>query len=79
MEGIIGAALTLATEVFKFINTVNARKYLDELVDLQQNIKDEENKGGDADDAKIESLYERLKIILQASEHEIRLLQSKDK
>jgi len=68
---IIGSAIGLGTEVFKYLNTKQSRKYLDKLVKLQLDIKKEEDKGYQSDDLKLEKLYGELGIILNGARNEI--------
>jgi hypothetical protein len=77
MSGVVGLALALATEIFKFVNTENSRKYLDRSIKLQKEIQEEEARGYYADDAKIEHHYKELQIIAGAAASELQALQSK--
>jgi hypothetical protein len=77
MDPIIGASITLITELVKSYNTNNVRKYIDRVSSLRLDIKGEEERGYDADDAKIESLYKELKIALDALQTEVSLYNAK--
>lgn len=79
MIPIIDGAIVLATEVFKYINTQDARKYLDQLTGLKQDLKDEQDKGYDSDDAKIEDLYAQIKLAFDACQQELILHLSQSK
>ncbi len=63
----------LATEALKLINTESSRKYVNELLEIQKEIQEEEAKGYDANDAKIEALQKRIKIVAEAVKNEIML------
>jgi hypothetical protein len=71
MSGIIGAIVGLATEVFKLINSTESRKYIDELVQIQEDLLAERSKGDLSDDAKIEYLYRRIQFISEAAREDI--------
>lgn len=71
MTGAIEAGLVLATEVLKLINTENARKHENRIVDLKKQLLEEENKGQQAVDSRIEMLYQELQIELEAAKNEI--------
>jgi hypothetical protein len=74
---IVGLALSLATEVLKLINTEQSRKFIDRSVKIQLEIQQEEAKGYDADDAKLEALYKEAKVICDAAKQEIALFAAK--
>ena len=67
----IGAGLGLAEQVLILVNSENARKYRDRIIDIRLELFEEEEKGPKAIDSKIESLYKELKIILEAVTNEI--------
>lgn len=71
MLGAVTAGLELGTEVLKLVNSENARKYLDEIIEVKMEIQEEEEKGPMAIDSKIESLYKKLQILLEAVKNEI--------
>lgn len=73
---IVSGAIFLATEIFKYINTENARRYLDEMTDLEKELIEENAKGYDSDDRRIEYLYERFKVAQKAFNSEIALNKS---
>ncbi len=77
MLAFISAAISAVTEGLKLANTITSRKYVDELAALKMRILSEEELGYYSDDAKLESLYKELKIILEAAENEIRLAQAR--
>ncbi len=62
LDGVVG----LASQVFSFLNTLESRKYIDEIKDIKLQILAEEQKGADSDDALIEDLYARLGVIVEA-------------
>jgi hypothetical protein len=64
--GLIEAIVALGTEVVKLINTKEANKYGDRMVELKLEIQEEKARGYDADDAKIEALQHELKVIFEA-------------
>lgn len=74
MLALLSAAIGAVSEGLKVLNTKEARKYIDRLVDLQLEIQKEESKGYHSDDAKIEALYKELKIVFEASKAEMALL-----
>jgi len=47
------------------------RKYIDELVDLKKQLIEEKAKGDLSDDAKIESIYKRIPILLDAIDRDL--------
>ena len=71
MLGLIGAAIGVVGEVFKYLNTEASRKYIDRLVELKLAIQHEEARGYDADDARLESMYKELKVIFDAAQQEV--------
>lgn len=76
ITGLITAGIALATEIFKYLNTEESRKYIDKMVELQLGIQKEEEKGYKSDDAKIESMHKELIIIMEAAKNELALLQA---
>lgn len=77
MEALIGSIAGLLTELFKLINTKESHKYLDQLVQLQQDILEEESKPYDQqNDAKVVQLRSQLKIITDAAQQELILWQA---
>lgn len=77
MLTLIGAAIAAITEGLKLANTEASRKYIDQMVKLKMDILEEEDRGYDSDDAKIESLYKELTIVMQASQQELALYVAK--
>ncbi len=71
MLGAVTAGLELGTEILKLVNTENARKYRDQIIELKKDILEEEEKGPMAIDSKIESHYKELQILLEAVKNEI--------
>jgi hypothetical protein len=71
MLGAIEAGLELGTEILKLVNTQNARKYRDRIIELKMNIHEEEEKGPLAIDSKIEAYYQELTILLEAIKNEM--------
>ena len=71
--GILTAALGLAEEVLKYVNTENGRKLIQDVKNIQLEILNEENQGYHSDDAKLETLYKRARILMDAASSEIRL------
>lgn len=67
------AAIGLVSKFLEYLNTKNSRKYIDELVQIKTDILEEEKKQYWSDDAKLEELYSKLKIIFDAVEQEIQL------
>lgn len=47
------------------------RKYIDELVQLKKELIEEKSKGDLSDDAKIESIYKRIPILLDAIDRDL--------
>ena len=78
MINLVGAGLNLASEVFKYLNSKESKKYLDKSVKLQQAIRLEEEKGYDAIDSKIESLLREYDIILGAARSELEIHRASD-
>lgn len=77
MQALILAAITVAIEGLKLANTVTGRKYIDQLTEKRLMIAAEEDQGYFSDDAKLETFYKELRILMEASESEIRLAQAK--
>ena len=77
-QAALSPALGALTEALKLINTEETRKYLTKLYNLRKDILDEDSKGYDSDDAKIENLLKELKITLEAVENEIKLHAAKN-
>ena len=65
--GIVGPVVQLAVQGLKLWNTKEARKYIDEIYEIKQSILEEEQKGYDSDDTKIEYLYKQLAITNEAA------------
>ena len=68
---VLDAALSLASQVFQYLNVKESRKYIDEMVELKRSIVEEEAKGYSSDDAKLEGLYADLAIIVEAARAEL--------
>lgn len=68
---IVTAALALAEKVLEFIDTNNARKLINDVKQIKLDILDEENRGYASDDAKLETLYKRSKILFEAAQQEV--------
>ena len=64
--GLIEAIVALGTEVVKLINTKEANKHGDRMVELKLEIQKERARGYDADDARLESLEQELKVVFEA-------------
>jgi hypothetical protein len=64
--------LSVVSESLKLANAKYARQWLDEFTRTRLEIQDEESKGDLSDDAKIESLYQKLEILAKAAENEVR-------
>lgn len=73
MSTIVAAALTLAGEVMKYVNTKNAQKLINDVKDLKLKILEEEGKGYTSDDAKLETLYAQAKVLMEAATSELNL------
>jgi len=72
MGALIGSLAGLLTEIFKFVNTKEATKYLDECVELQKDILEEEAKPyGSQDDDKVVRLRAQLAVITDAAKQEL--------
>jgi hypothetical protein len=72
MGGILGAAIDAIAEGLKLARAKNATKWSDRMVELQLDIQKEEARGYDSDDAKIESMYKELGVIMVAAREEIK-------
>jgi hypothetical protein len=73
MLALLAPIIGLATESLKLINSKEATKYIDQMVKLKMNIMNEEAKGYNSDDVKIEKWYKELKIVLEAVQQEVAL------
>lgn len=74
----LSATLGLATEVFKYINTEAARKYLDRKVKLELELQALEAKPyAEQDDALIVELKKEALVIVEAAKAELQIWQSK--
>jgi hypothetical protein len=71
--GIATVALGLAAEVLKYVNTENGRKLIVDVKNIKLEILEEEGKGYGSDDAKLETLYSRAKILIEAAQSELNL------
>ena len=69
IEGIIGLIGKLA-DVYKI---KVGRQHIDRMVAIKKEILDEESRGVDSDDAKIETLYKEFDIELEAYKQEVSL------
>lgn len=67
---LVDSALGLATEIFKYINSKNATKYLDRMTKIKLEIQAEEAKGYYSDDRFIEEKTAELLIVLEAVKQE---------
>jgi len=74
---LIDGFLKVAVEVLKYINTDNTRKYVDEMREISQELLDEESKGYDSDDRRIEYLVEKYKLAQNAFTNELVLNKAK--
>lgn len=68
---ILSAALSLASNVFAYLNTEASKKYLDELVQAQKDLLDERAKGPERDDGLVEYLHQKIQILIQAAGNEL--------
>lgn len=73
MSAIIAAALGLAEQVMSTVATAAARKLITDVRDIKLEILAEENKGYDSDDPKLEALYAKAKILIEAATSEYAL------
>lgn len=73
MGATIAAALALATKVFEYLNTKESRKFIEDVKNIKLEILSEESKGYHSDDAKLEELYKRAKILIEAATAELNL------
>lgn len=69
----LAPALSLATQVFQYLNTKAATKYLTELMELKKDLLNEEAKGYNANAPKIEGLKARAKILVEAATAELQI------
>lgn len=75
--GAVGAGLGLATEVFKWLNNKELTKYIDEAVELAEDIQKELEKPYDQqDDVKIVHLRKRAVYIMEAAKSQLALRNS---
>ena len=78
MNALITAALAAVTEGLKLANTAASRKYIDRITEIRLEILREEEKGYESDDAKLESLYKELVVVVDGAKNEIALLQARN-
>lgn len=71
MITVIESALNLASEVSSILKIKEDRKYIDRIIKLQLEIKEENAKGYYSDDAKIEELSREAKIIFEAIQKDV--------
>lgn len=71
----IAAGLELAAQIFTLINSLESRKYVDRIISIRLELVDEESKGYDSDDAKIETLHQECTIIMEAAKVELSKVQ----
>ncbi len=72
MGSLILGLAALAEQVMIFVNTENSRKYGDEIKEIKLQMLAEEEKGYHSDDAKIEHLHKKLKIVVEAADAEFK-------
>jgi hypothetical protein len=75
--GFLGPAISLATEILKLINSENATKLTRQLLDKQRELNDEEAKGYNSIDSKIEGLIKDINLLQQAVSNELQLFAAK--
>ena len=73
MSAAIAAGLGLAEQVMATIATAQARKLITDVRDIKLQILSEEGKGYYSDDAKLETLYQQAKILIEAAQAEFTL------
>lgn len=78
MNALINAALAAVTEGLKLANTAMSRKYIDKMTVIRMEILREEEKGYESDDARLETLYQELSIVMDGARNEIALLQARN-
>ena len=77
MSVALSAGLGLAESVLKIIATDVARKLITDVSDIKLQILAEEDLGYLSDDAKLETLYRKAKILIEAAKSEVDLYVSK--
>lgn len=77
MSSVVSSAIDLGVQILQLINTAESMKYVNQLTQAQLDLKAEQMKGYDADDAKIETLHGQIGILLQAVNLELKVFQSK--
>lgn len=76
---LIDSILGLSTEVFKYINSKKATKYLDEMTEIRKDILAEESKGYYSDDRLIEELLAKFVIVSDAARQEAAIFNQQKK
>ena len=71
MISLIESIIGVADKALELINMKESRKYVDLMLRIKKEIMEEETKGYDSDDAKIESLQKELKLTLDALQNDI--------
>lgn len=65
---IVGSAVELASQVFKFLNKKESLKYVDKLYDLRKDLNSELEKPlSEQNDAKVESFLKEIKLIQEVA------------
>lgn len=77
MSVALAAGLGLAESVLKIVATEAARKLITDVRDIKLQILAEEGLGYDSDDAKLETLYRKAKILIEAAKSEVDLYAAK--
>lgn len=77
MSAALTAGLGLAEAVLSMIATNSARKLITDVRDIKLEILAEEGRGYDSDDAKLETLYRKAKILIEAAKAEVELYATK--
>lgn len=80
MVEIVEKGLDLASEIFKYVNKKQSRKYIDQVVDLKMRLKNELSKPlMDQDDKVVETLRTEIEIVMDAAKQEIELIKNEAK
>lgn len=77
MSAALAAGLGLAESILGVIATEAARKLITDVRDVKLAILNEENQGYYSDDAKLENLYRKAKILIEAAKAEVDLYAAK--
>lgn len=76
MSALLASAIQLAISVCGLINNAQTNGYVDQLKQAKMDLIDEDSKGDDADDGKIENLHKQIGVLIEAVNEQFALSQA---